>query len=242
MVKVKELEIHFGEHKILWRKRAFRRSISISVKADGHITVSSALFVSQHAIVEFLKEKETWLKKILAKFKAEKPPLPPSLLIAGSSVLFLGQKRSLIFEEALGSRASLLSRERAFLLRGTQTHRGVCELLAKHYKRAAMEAFPRRMQYWSERMGLVPKKLSFRSQKTRWGSCSSAGHISLNWKLMAAPPEVIDYVIVHELCHLKYPHHQVSFWNLVETQIPHHKELRRWLRVNHQEFHFLKKN
>src|SRR5262249_17850463 len=72
-----------------------------------------------------------------------------------------------------------------------------------------------RLEFFSKAMALVPKQVSFRSQSSRWGSCSSAGHISLNWRLIAAPAEVVDYVIIHELAHLRHHDHSRRFWNLV---------------------------
>jgi predicted metal-dependent hydrolase len=86
---------------------------------------------------------------------------------------------------------------------------------------------------------LAPKKLGFRSQKTRWGSCSHQGSVTLNWKLVCAEPGVIDYVIVHELCHLKHLDHSKNFWRLVETYCPDWKEKKKWLQKRTFEFDFL---
>lgn len=77
-----------------------------------------------------------------------------------------------------------------------------------------------------------PTQITIRDQRTRWGSCSSKGTISLNWRLIMAPPEVLDYVIVHELCHLKEHNHSKRFWQLVENHCPDFKKRRHWLKVN----------
>lgn len=92
-----------------------------------------------------------------------------------------------------------------------------------------------RVRYWSTRMGLQPTGLSFRRQKTRWGSCSSEGHVSLNWKLVFAPEAVIDYVVIHELAHLKHQNHSAQFWDLVEQYDPQAQSHRRWLRIHQNE-------
>jgi len=81
-------------------------------------------------------------------------------------------------------------------------------------------------------MGLKPTQITIRDQRTRWGSCSSKGTISLNWRLVLAPPEVLNYVIVHELCHLVEHNHSNRFWAQVEKACPHFKQYRQWLKLN----------
>lgn len=92
-----------------------------------------------------------------------------------------------------------------------------------------------RVRHWAGCMGLQPSGISFRRQKTRWGSCSSEGHLSLNWKLVFAPEEVIDYVVIHELAHLKHQDHSKNFWDLVEKYDPEARLHRRWLRDHQSE-------
>jgi predicted metal-dependent hydrolase len=75
-------------------------------------------------------------------------------------------------------------------------------------------------------------KLTIRAQRTRWGSCSPTGALSFNWRLLLAPEEVLDYVIVHEACHLKVPDHSDRFWALVEQHCPDWRRHARWLRRN----------
>ncbi len=81
-------------------------------------------------------------------------------------------------------------------------------------------------------IGVQPSAITIRDQRTRWGSCSSRGTISLNWRLIMALFEVCDYVIVHELCHIREHNHSKSFWNLVESYCPDYKKSRKWLKVN----------
>ena len=81
-------------------------------------------------------------------------------------------------------------------------------------------------------LGVTYGKISIRDQKTRWGSCSSEGNLSFNWRLILAPPDVLDYVVIHELCHRKEMNHSKEFWALVESLMPEYKERRKWLREN----------
>ncbi len=104
------------------------------------------------------------------------------------------------------------------------------EILQKRFLNAAKVYFPKRCAELQKQTGGSYTKISIRNQKTRWGSCSQTGTLSFNYRLMMAPPEVIDYVIVHELCHLTYMNHSDAFWNKVAGMIPDHAAHRRWLR------------
>jgi predicted metal-dependent hydrolase len=85
------------------------------------------------------------------------------------------------------------------------------------------------------RLGVAYERIRIGGQRTLWGSCSSRGTLSFNWRLVLAPPEVLDYVVVHELCHLRVPNHSRRFWALVERHRPHWREQRAWLREHGPE-------
>lgn len=104
--------------------------------------------------------------------------------------------------------------------------------LEKRYRDAAKEYIPKRVEYYHEFTGGTYHKITIRDQKTRWGSCSSNGTLSFNYRLMLAPPRVLDYVVVHELCHLTHMNHSTDFWNMVASILPDYKEYRKWLRDN----------
>lgn len=100
------------------------------------------------------------------------------------------------------------------------------------YRKAAREYFPKRVSHYARMLGVTYGKISIRDQKTRWGSCSSEGNLSFNWRLILAPPDVLDYVVIHELCHRKEMNHSKEFWALVESLMLEYKERRKWLREN----------
>jgi predicted metal-dependent hydrolase len=87
----------------------------------------------------------------------------------------------------------------------------------------------------AERLGVAYRRIRIGDQRTLWGSCSAAGTLSFNWRLVLAPLEVLDYVVVHELCHLRVPNHSKSFWTLVEGSRPDWREQRDWLRKHGPE-------
>ena len=89
-----------------------------------------------------------------------------------------------------------------------------------------------RVAYYAEKLGVSYGKITLRQQKTRWGSCAANGKLNFNWLLILAPPEVLDYVVVHELCHRMEMNHSQAFWKEVEKILPDYRERQKWLKDN----------
>lgn len=96
----------------------------------------------------------------------------------------------------------------------------------------ACQKIPERTAYFAEKIGVSYGRITLRQQKTRWGSCSANGNLNFNWLLILAPPEVLDYVVVHELCHRRQMNHSQAFWNEVSAVLPGYKEQKKWLKDN----------
>ncbi len=102
----------------------------------------------------------------------------------------------------------------------------------RKYILQAKEVIPQRVEYYARQMGVSYARISIRSQRTRWGSCSGKGNLNFNCLLVLTPPEVLDYVVVHELCHLREMNHSVRFWQQVESVLPDYKVRRKWLKMH----------
>ena len=96
----------------------------------------------------------------------------------------------------------------------------------------ALSVIPDKVKYYAEIMGVTYGRITIRNQKTRWGSCSSKGNLNFNCLLMLMPDKVLDYVVVHELCHLKQMNHSKKFWKEVERYMPDYKNYKKWLNEN----------
>ena len=102
----------------------------------------------------------------------------------------------------------------------------------QHLQNKACVVIPRRVAYYAEKLGVSYGKITLRQQKTRWGSCAANGNLNFNWLLILAPPEVLDYVVVHELCHRREMNHSQAFWKEVEKILPDYQERQKWLKDN----------
>lgn len=109
------------------------------------------------------------------------------------------------------------------------------EVLEKRYRNSARVLFTQRVEYYHTYTGGIYTSITIRDQKSRWGSCSSRGTLSFNYRLVFAPPKVLDYVVVHELCHLTHMNHSKDFWSMVAGVMPEYKEYKKWLREHGQE-------
>ena len=107
--------------------------------------------------------------------------------------------------------------------------------LPQRYIVAAKEYFPKRAAYFRQFTGGTYNRITIRDQKTRWGSCSSRGTLSFNYRLIFAPPGILDYVVVHELCHLTHMNHSKDFWDMVARVMPDYRIRKQWLRDHGQE-------
>ncbi len=107
--------------------------------------------------------------------------------------------------------------------------------LEAEYRELAGKKIRQRVRYFSGKMGVTCGRISIRSQKTRWGSCSGRGNLNFNWKLILMPPEILDYVVVHELAHRKQMNHSPLFWAEVERILPDYRIRRQWLKEHGRE-------
>ena len=107
--------------------------------------------------------------------------------------------------------------------------------LKRALSRRALERVRARLEFYAPRLGVNFNRVAIRDQRSRWGSCSAKRNLNFNWKLIMAPPEALDYVVIHELCHLIEFNHSPRFWRLVEGQMPEYECWKRWLKEHGRE-------
>ncbi len=113
------------------------------------------------------------------------------------------------------------------------------QIMEKRYRNAARDVFNAKVAYYHQFTKGTYTSITIRDQKSRWGSCSSRGTLSFNYRLIFAPPKVLEYVVVHELCHLTHMNHSKDFWNMVAQIMPEYKIYKTWLREHGQELNLI---
>jgi len=185
----------------------------------------------------FLREKERWILATLERMRLATASLAPRPLTDGSRLRYAGRELTLVVR--IGAprghyRASLVAD--ALTLTLPEADPAVARrALEAWYRRQAEAVFAERLATCNRPYGYRYQRVSVKAQKTRWGSCSKLGNLNFNWRLLLAPLPVLDYVVVHELCHLKEMNHGPRFWKLVTLACPDHAVHRRWLRQHGRE-------
>jgi predicted metal-dependent hydrolase len=178
---------------------------------------------------ELLKENAVWVVEKKEKYDTYREKVPGREVEAGAMFPYLGEEHEVVVERRPSSDVT------ADALRLAKHHvkdTSVKRALETLYRRKARETFDERGEYYAERMGVTYKQIHVRNQKTKWGSCSTSGTLGLNWRLMMAPQEIVDYVVIHELAHLRESNHTDAFWSLVAEQDPEYESHARWLEQN----------
>ncbi len=207
--------------------RSKRRTIALIVERDGSLTVRAPKRAAVVAIQSFILEKQDWIMRAREKIKLL-VETPKKEYKNGERFLFLGNEYEL---NLVKPQRPALKFEDGFTLGNTAQQRGE-QVFAKWYKERAYTVIDERVRVFSAHYGFSPKQVKISSARTRWGSCSPDGTLNFTWRLVMAPLEVIDYVVVHELCHLRVKNHSSRFWREVEKIMPEYKDRRKWLRAH----------
>ena len=165
-----------------------RRTTALQVTPEGRVIVRAPERCPRSLIEAFVRQKEDWVLKQLARFEKQRKERPAA------------------------EHPPLSEKDRA------------------RYMSIARDIFTHKTAYYARIMGVSYGRITIREQKTRWGSCSSKGNLNFNWRLILAPGEVLDYVVVHELAHRREMNHSKAFYAIVESVLPDYRRARRWLR------------
>lgn len=205
--------------------RSKRKTLSVGVDPLGKITVRAPLSCKKERIFAFLQEKESWILKQKSKTAGASMRLPPENL-QGFRFLLLGKERVI---ECVNESRIRFDGERNVLFLPIKNAR---ERLGKWLKENAGRILKQRTAEWAEKMNVQYSSVRVTGAKTRWGSCSYKNAINYSFRLIYAPKEIVDYVVVHELAHVCFKNHASAFWKEVETYMPDYKEKRAWLKNN----------
>jgi len=188
---------------------------------------------------QLLRDNAAWVVDKRREYEKYREQAPERCFEEGEPFPYLGEQHEIVVEQRPSS--SVVDDE----LRLAKYHveeTSVMRALETLYRRNARQRFRRRADEFAEEMDVEYDRIEVRNQRTRWGSCSTNGTLGLNWRLMMAPPEIIDYVIIHELAHLREPNHNDSFWSLVAEYDPEYEAHAKWLTENSSRLIFSKED
>ena len=208
-------------HKLI---RSRRKSIALMIAPDATLVVRAPLGISINAIQGLIEKKRKWIESKQSEVLKRGPVLRKTFT-DGETFLFLGEEFS--FKTMEGDEIQIAGSEllfpRRFLAKAEAR-------LIYWYKEKAIEVIAESANHYSRVSGWKFKTINITGAERRWGSCSFSGAINFSWKLIMAPREVVDYVVVHELAHITEKNHSPRFWKKVESVLPNYKVHEKWLK------------
>lgn len=201
------------------------RRYLLRLQPDGTVRLAIPRRGSRAEGLQFLERSEAWLLQQATRWKNRHEARKP--WTDGSPVLFRGEPVTLRVEN-LPENLQLRFADQVIPLPGA--HPDYRDIVLAHLRNLAARELPARTWELARQYGIAIRRVTVRGQKTRWGSCSSRGTISLNWRLVQAPPSVSDYLIIHELMHRREMNHSARYWKLVEAACPGYRLAEKWLK------------
>ena len=213
---------------IIYRRHARARNYVLRLYANQTVVVTMPRAGTRHFARDFVASRKSWLEKQWSILQSRQ--IPPQLLLPGMEILFRGEPVALQVQQSGADCQLQFGPETAPL--PSALGGNLRPALEAHLQRLAKTELIARAGELARQHQIQFKRVIVRNQKSRWGSCSHNGTISLNWRLIQLPADVRDYIIIHELMHLRELNHSPRFWQEVERVCPNYREAEDWLKKN----------
>ena len=214
--------------------RSRRATADIVIERDGSILVRAPESIPDERIEDMVEAKRYWIYKNLAEWRDLNATRVLREYRNGEGFLYLGRSYRLLL--VANQTEPLLLKNGRFCLQRDLVDEGAIEAaktaFRDYYIARGSERITQRLNYYAPKVGVTPHGIDVRELGNRWASCSPNGNLAFHWKCMMAPQSIIDYIVVHELCHFHHLDHTDAFWNEVDKVIPNYSERKEWLRVN----------
>ncbi len=215
-------------------KRSRRSTADIIVERDGSVLVRAPESLPDERIEDLVESKRYWIYKNLAEWRDLNAARVRREFSGGEGFLYLGRNYRLSL--VAGQEAALLLKDGRFCLRRELVERGdvagAQSAFRDYYIEKGQRRLTERVAYFMPKVGVEPAGLAVKELGNRWGSCSASGVLAFHWKCMMAPLSIVDYIVVHELCHMRESDHSTAFWNEIDKVMPSFGERKDWLREN----------
>ncbi|MBF7097414.1 M48 family metallopeptidase [Alkalibacter mobilis] len=236
MDKKKQLSIGEIEYNVVKRKR---KTAEIKIDSKGVITLTVPHHIDDARINKMISDKIHWIinKKSLIVEKNRK--IKPVNFQQGDQLNFLGNKYTLNICGVKSNKSRIDFVEEKIVFEGPICDRKIIkDELVKWYKIQGREIISSRVGFYSKYFDHIPTEIKVKEQKKRWGSCTYDNKLLFNWRIIMAPMEIIDYIVVHEMSHMKHKNHSRDFWCEVNRVYPEYKNCKDWLKENYMELSF----
>ncbi len=212
--------------------RSRRTTADIIIERDGKILVRAPEWVDDEKVSDIVKSKHYWIYQSLAEWRDLNATKVLREYKNGEGFLYLGRSYRLTLvsnqKEALLLKNGRFSLRRDLVASGNETI--VQNAFRDFYIAKGMERIKKRVSYFAPKVGVSVEEIDVRDLNWKWANCAPTGKLSFHWKCMMAPQSIIDYIIVHELCHRHHLDHTDAFWNEVDKVMPNYRERKEWLR------------
>ncbi len=215
-----------------------RKTADIVIERNGLISVRAPTHLSEEQADAVVEHKRLWIYRNLAEWRDLNATRVVREWVNGEGFLYLGSSYRLLLVQEQDEPVKL-KEGRFCLLRkivevgGEEAAKFAFE---KFYVEKGLERIKKRVAYFAPKVGVVPSSIEVKEIGYQWATCTSDGRLNFHWKCMMASPKVIDYIIVHELCHMRHRDHTDAFWNEVDKVMPDYYERKAWLRENGASF------
>ena len=210
-----------------------RQNVLFQALPEAGLRVYAPKYLRLRDVDEMVRQRADQLldmqRQTEARLEADRRAHP---VAEGSPILIEGKRCILRLHRGSRRSGRLAGEEYHLTLPNPDSDPDVRAAIRATLSTAALTRIRERLDYYAPRIGRVPGRIAIREQKSRWGSCSSKGNLNFNWKLIMAPPQALDYVVIHELCHLHEFNHSPRFWTLVAGQMPDYEVWKKWLKAH----------
>jgi predicted metal-dependent hydrolase len=213
--------------------RSSRRKTAAIKIQKGKVFVIVPEWLTMAAIESLVTNKSRWIEEKLA-IQNEIIGIKPKEFVSGESFSYLGKNHPLKIESGLYPFIKLHQDELVVSVRDKTADNAsaIKQLLIQWYKQQAESELRDKTERYSRTIGVNPSSVTIKSFKSRWGSCSVTGGIQYNWKIIIAPDRIVNYVVIHELCHILHHNHSPAFWKAVEKHCHDYRACSAWLKTN----------
>ncbi|MEW6038863.1 MAG: SprT family zinc-dependent metalloprotease [Pseudomonadota bacterium] len=211
-----------------------RRTADVVIERDGRVSVRIPAHLSEEQADAVVERKRFWIYRNLAEWRDLNATRVVREWVNGEGFLYLGASYRLLLVQEQDEPVKL--KDGRFCLQRKLVEAGGEEAARRafegFYTEKGMERIRKRVAYFAPKVGVSPPSIEVKEIGYRWAACAPDGRLSFHWKCIMAPPKVIDYIVVHELCHLRHRDHTDAFWNEVDKVMPDYYERKAWLRSN----------